>query len=64
MASHPSDLESAASYGLKTCYVSRPMEYGPGVVVEQEPAEGDFDVMVGDLVELATAMRCEAPQYH
>jgi 2-haloacid dehalogenase len=64
VASHPSDLESAAGHGLKTCYVSRPLEYGQGVVVEQEPAEGDFDVMVGDLVELATVLRCEAPQYH
>jgi 2-haloacid dehalogenase len=64
VASHPSDLESAASLGLKTCYVSRPLEYGEGVVVEQEPAEGAFDVMVGDLVELATVLRCEAPQYH
>jgi len=64
VASHPSDLESAASCGLKTCYVSRPLEYGEGVVVEQEPAEGDFDVMVGDLLELATALGCEVLQYH
>jgi len=64
VASHPSDLESAASCGLKTCHVSRPLEYGEGVVVEPEPTEGDFDVMVGDLVELATVLRCEAPQYH
>jgi 2-haloacid dehalogenase len=64
VASHPSDLESAASYGLKTCYVSRPLEYGEGVVVEPEPAHGAFDVMVGDLVELATVLGCKAPQYH
>jgi 2-haloacid dehalogenase len=64
VASHPSDLKSAAGCGLKTCYVSRPLEYGEGVVVEQAPSEGDFDVMVGDLVELATVLRCETPQYH
>ena len=64
VASHPSDLESAAACGLKTCFVSRPLEYGEGVVVEQPPAEGDFDVMVGDLLELATVMGCEALQYH
>jgi 2-haloacid dehalogenase len=64
VASHPSDLESAAACGLRTCFVSRPLEYGAGVEVEQTPAEGDFDLMVGDLLELATVMGCEAPQYH
>jgi len=63
VASHPSDLEAAAGCGLRTCYVSRPLEYGAGVVVEQPPAEGDFDLMVGDLLELATVMGCEALQH-
>ena len=63
VASHPSDLESAAGCGLKTCYVSRPLEYGAGVVVEQSPAEGDFDLMVGDLMELATVMESNALQH-
>ena len=58
VASHPSDLQAAAACGLLTCFVSRPLEYGDGVVVEQPPAEGDFDVMVGDLLELATVMWC------
>jgi predicted ATPase len=40
----------------------RPLEYGAGVVVEQPPAEGDFDLMVGDLLELATVLGCEALQ--
>jgi 2-haloacid dehalogenase len=64
VASHPSDLKSAAGCGLRTCYVRRPLEYGEGVVVEQEPSEGDFDVMVSDLLELASVMGCEALQYH
>jgi 2-haloacid dehalogenase len=63
VASHPSDLESAAACGLRTCFVSRPLEYGAGVVVEPVPMEGDVDVMVDDLLELATVMGCEAPQY-
>ena len=63
VASHPSDLEAAAGCGLRTCYVSRPLEYGAGVVAEQPPAEGDFDLMVGDLLELATFMGCEALQH-
>jgi 2-haloacid dehalogenase len=62
VASHPSDLESAAACGLRTCFVSRPLEYGAGVVVEQPPTEGDFDLMVGDLLELATVMEHEALQ--
>jgi 2-haloacid dehalogenase len=62
VASHPSDLESAASCGLRTCYVSRPLEYG-GLVVEQPPAEGDFDLMVRDLQELANIMGCQALQH-
>ena len=64
VASHPSDLESAAALGLRTCFVSRPLEYGAGVVVEQPPADGAFDVMVDDLLELATVMGCEALQHH
>jgi 2-haloacid dehalogenase len=63
VASHPSDLEAAAACGLHTCYVSRPLEYGAGVVVEQPPAEGDFDLMVGDLLELATVMESKALQH-
>jgi hypothetical protein len=51
VASHPSDLEAATTCGLRACYVSRPLEYGRGVVVEQTLADGDFDVMVSDLVD-------------
>jgi len=58
VASHPSDLEAAAQCGLRTCYVSRPLEYGPGRVVEVTPAVGHFDLMVGDLLELAGVMDC------
>jgi hypothetical protein len=32
-------------------------------VVEQEPAEGDFDFMAGDLLELASVLGCAALQY-
>ena len=64
VASHPSDLEAAAALGLRTCFVSRPLEYGAGVVVEQPPADGAFDVMVDDLLELAAVMGCEALQHH
>jgi len=57
VACHPSDLDAAARCGLRTCYVSRPLEYGLGRAVEP-PEPGRFDLMVGDLVELAEAMGC------
>jgi 2-haloacid dehalogenase len=57
VACHASDLDAAASCGLRTCYVARPLEYGPGRVVEPPPA-GRFDVMVEDLLQLAVVMGC------
>jgi 2-haloacid dehalogenase len=53
VASHPSDLSAAAKCGLHTCFVSRPLEYGAGVVVEQPPSPGQVDLIVDDLVDLA-----------
>ncbi len=58
VAAHPSDLAAAAACGLRTCFVSRPLEYGAGVVVEQPPTEADVDLIVGDLLELAAVMEC------
>src|SRR5271167_1726398 len=58
VASHPSDLAAAAACGLKTCYVSRPLEYGPGVVVEEPPAKERFDLVVEDLLELSRCAAC------
>jgi 2-haloacid dehalogenase len=58
VACHPSDLDAAAGCGLRTCYISRPLEYGAGVVVEEPPAPGRFDLMVGDMLELATVLDC------
>ena len=59
VASHPSDLAAAAAYGLRTCFVSRPLEYGAGVAVEPPRAEGHVDLVVGDLFELATLPECK-----
>ena len=59
VASHPSDLAAAAACGLRTCFVSRPLEYGAGVAVEPPRAEGDVDLVVGDLFELATLLECK-----
>jgi 2-haloacid dehalogenase len=51
VAAHPSDLRAAQAHGLRTAYVLRPLEWGPEG--EAEPADPSFDLVVGDLVELA-----------
>jgi len=58
VASHPSDLDAAAKCGLRTCYVSRPLEYGAGRVIEATPEPRRFDLMVAGLDELASALAC------
>jgi 2-haloacid dehalogenase len=52
VAAHPYDLQAAAKQGLKTAYVPRPLEHGPGG--KPQSAEGmKFDVTARDFVELA-----------
>lgn len=51
VAAHGSDLHAAISNGLKTAYVLRPDEFGPGG--EAEPPDPEFDVVAGDFIELA-----------
>jgi 2-haloacid dehalogenase len=58
VASHPSDLDAAAKCGLRACYVSRPLEYGAGRVVEAIPEPGSYDLMVNGLDELAHMLGC------
>jgi len=55
VAAHPSDLAAAKGCGLRTAFVSRPMEFGPtsrGHVVARE----EFDVMANDFLGLAAAL--------
>jgi 2-haloacid dehalogenase len=52
VAAHPSDLKAARAAGLKTGYVDRPLEQGPG----REPhrvESGEFDFVATDFVDLA-----------
>ena len=52
VAAHPGDLTAARGAGLKTGYVDRPLEYGPG----REPHRvepGDFDVVASDFGDVA-----------
>ncbi|MFS0899701.1 haloacid dehalogenase type II [Mycolicibacterium litorale] len=52
VAAHPSDLRAARDAGLRTAYVVRPLERGPGRT--PPPAEdGEFDVLATDFLDLA-----------
>jgi 2-haloacid dehalogenase len=54
VAAHPPDLEAARRAGLRTAYVPRPLEHGPG---RQTPAgAGAFDVVAADFLDLATKL--------
>jgi 2-haloacid dehalogenase len=50
VAAHPWDLEGAREAGLRTAFIDRPLEYGPGSAAREYP---DADESVGDLLELA-----------
>ena len=52
VAAHPSDLRAAAACGLRTAYVPRPLERGPGGEIEPSRA-GEFDITASDFIDLA-----------
>jgi len=52
VAAHPGDLRAARAAGLRTAFVARPLEHGPG----REPPsvdDGEFDVTARDFLDLA-----------
>jgi 2-haloacid dehalogenase len=53
VAAHPWDLAGARKAGLRTAFVDRPLEYGPGSPGREDPAA---DESVGDLYELAARL--------
>jgi 2-haloacid dehalogenase len=50
VAAHTDDLRAARENGLKTAYVSRPLEFGPAG--EAEPPDPSFDFTASDFIEL------------
>lgn len=50
VAAHPLDLEGARRAGLRTAFIDRPLEHGPGSPAREDPAA---EQSVGDLRELA-----------
>jgi 2-haloacid dehalogenase len=55
VAAHVGDLQAAASAGLRTAYVPRPLEWGPSGR-QPEPADPIFDVVASDFASLADQM--------
>ncbi|MBI3912627.1 MAG: haloacid dehalogenase type II [Chloroflexi bacterium] len=55
VAAHNYDLKAAQSFRMKTGFVLRAHEFGPQQTVDLKP-EGEWDVVVQDLEELAAVM--------
>ncbi|MBV9809442.1 MAG: haloacid dehalogenase type II, partial [Solirubrobacterales bacterium] len=53
VAAHPFDLGGARGAGLRTAFIDRPLEYGPGSPRREDP---EADVSVKDLDELAARL--------
>jgi 2-haloacid dehalogenase len=53
-AAHASDLQAARSHGLRTGFIHRPNEYGPGRLEMADKAKaGDFDLVSESIIDLA-----------
>ncbi len=61
VACHPSDLRAAAACGLRTAYVPRPLERGPGGTMEACTPD-EFDVVASDFIALATQLGAASEQ--
>jgi 2-haloacid dehalogenase len=57
VAAHNGDLKAARRCGLRTAFVTRPAEHGPGQATDLEPAEA-WDVVASDFQDLAQRLGC------
>jgi 2-haloacid dehalogenase len=55
VAAHNYDLAAARGLGMRTGFVPRPTEYGPGQTTDLGP-ESDWDVVAKDVEDLARAL--------
>lgn len=51
-AAHNTDLAAASRVGLRTAFLPRPTEHGPGQSIDLEPA-GAWDILAGSIEDLA-----------
>jgi 2-haloacid dehalogenase len=52
VAAHERDLQAAQELGLRTAFVHRPLEHGPGKAAPLPPV-GKYDFVAGDFLDLA-----------
>ncbi|MBN3786711.1 haloacid dehalogenase type II [Burkholderia sp. Ac-20353] len=57
VACHKYDLHAARTLGMKTAFVARPLEFGPGGAVDTA-FEDAFDINAHDLIDLAAQLGC------
>jgi 2-haloacid dehalogenase len=57
VAAHNGDLAAASALGLRTAFVARPTEHGPGQTTDLKPAR-DWDVVADSFVDLAARLGC------
>jgi len=57
VAAHNGDLGAASGCGLRTAFVPRPQEHGPGQSTDLTPTK-PWDVVAKDFVDLATKLGC------
>jgi 2-haloacid dehalogenase len=56
VAAHNADLKAARSLGLRTIFIQRPTEHGPGQTTDLHPEE-DWDLVTNTISDLANALR-------
>jgi 2-haloacid dehalogenase len=57
VAAHNGDLKAASGFGLRTAFVPRPTEHGPGQTKDLSP-EAAWDVVARDFLDLADKLGC------
>jgi 2-haloacid dehalogenase len=57
VAAHNGDLAAASAVGLRTAFVPRPLEHGPGGKADVKPAR-PWDVVADSFVDLADRLGC------
>jgi 2-haloacid dehalogenase len=58
VAAHNGDLKAAKAQGLRTAFVPRPTEHGPGQSTDLAPDPSCVDVPAADFVDLAAKLGC------